>query len=159
VDDDPQVLDSTSSLIRMWGYEAVPCRSAKEAMEEYLKGGIGLVLSDINMLEISGIELLGMITDINPNIPVILMTAYGELEIAIDAVRKGAFDFITNPFKLEYLQHAVEKGIRSRQLIELEENYIAVLEGKVRESEENLEGGSGDSAKFVAGLRAKSDRI
>jgi sigma-B regulation protein RsbU (phosphoserine phosphatase) len=138
VDDDPHVLDSTSSLIRMWGYETIACRSAIKAMEEYLKGGIDLVLSDIKMPEISGVELLGMISDINPDVPVILITAFANLEMAIDAVRKGAFDFITKPYKLEYLQHAIEKGIRFRQLIELEKNYTALLEERVRESEENL---------------------
>jgi sigma-B regulation protein RsbU (phosphoserine phosphatase) len=138
VDDDPLVLESTSSLIRMCGYETVACRSAQEAMEEYLKGGICLVLSDIKMPGISGVELLGMISDINPDIPVILMTAYAELTIAIDAIRKGAFDFIIKPFNPESLQIAVKKGIRFRQLIELEKNHIAMLEEKVRESEENL---------------------
>ena len=138
VDDDPLVLESTSSLIRMWGYETVACRSAEEAMEEYIKGGICLVLSDIKMPGISGVELLGMISDINPDIPVILMTAYAELTIAIDAIRKGAFDFIIKPFNPESLQIAVKKGIRFRQLIELEKNHIAMLEEKVRESEENL---------------------
>jgi putative two-component system response regulator len=132
VDDDPLVLESTSSLIRMCGYETVACRSAQEAMEEYLKGGICLVLSDIKMPGISGVELLGMISDINPDIPVILMTAYAELTIAIDAIRKGAFDFIIKPFNPESLQIAVKKGIRFRQLIELEKNHIAMLEEKVR---------------------------
>jgi DNA-binding NtrC family response regulator len=68
VDDDSHVLESTSSLIRMWGYETVVCRNAQEAMEECLKGGICLVLSDIKMPGISGVELLGMISDINPDI-------------------------------------------------------------------------------------------
>lgn len=138
VDDDPLVLESTSSLIRTWGYETVACRGAQEAMGENLKGGICLVLSDIKMPGISGVELLGMISDINPDIPVILMTAYAELEIAIDAIRKGAFDFIIKPYRPEYLQHAVKKGVRFRQLIELEKNYTAMLEERLRESEENL---------------------
>jgi sigma-B regulation protein RsbU (phosphoserine phosphatase) len=89
-------------------------------------------------LGFSGVELLRMISDINPDIPVILMTAYAELEIAIDAIRKGAFDFIIKPYKPEYLRHAVKKGIRFRQLIELEKNHTAMLEEKVSESEENL---------------------
>jgi sigma-B regulation protein RsbU (phosphoserine phosphatase) len=138
VDDDSHVLESTSDLIRMWGYETVVCRSAQEAMEECHKGGICLVLSDIKMPGISGVELLGMISDINPDIPVILMTAYAELTIAIDAIRKGAFDFIIKPYKPEYLHHAVKKGIRFRQLIEQEKKFIDMLEEKVRESEENL---------------------
>jgi len=138
VDDDSHVLESISSLIRMWGYETVVCRGAQEAMEECLKGGICLVLSDIRMPGISGVELLGMISDFNPDIPVILMTAYAELTMAIDAIRKGAFDFIIKPCEPEYLQHAVKKGIRFRQLIEQEKNLIDMLEEKVRESEENL---------------------
>ena len=138
VDDDPLVLESVSSQVRMWGYDVLACGSAKEAMEKFLTGGIDLVLSDIRMPGISGAELLGMIREHDSDIPVILMTAYAEVEVAIDAVRKGASDFIVKPFKPEYLQHAIEKGIRFRHLVELEKNYTSMLEEKVRESEENL---------------------
>lgn len=138
VDDDPLVLASVSSLLKMWGYEALACDSARKAIEEFRTGGIDLLLTDVKMPGISGTELLGMVRDLDPDIPVILMTAYAELETAIDAVRKGAFDFILKPFKPEFLQHAVEKGIRFRHLIEVEKNYITMLEEKMRESEENL---------------------
>ena len=138
VDDDPLVLESVSSLLTMWGYDVLACGSTQKAIEECRKGGIDLVVSDIRMPEISGTELLAMIRDLDPDIPVILMTAYVELEIAIDAIRKGAFDFLIKPFKPDYLQHAIKRGVEFRRLIKMEKNYKAMLENKVRETEENL---------------------
>jgi sigma-B regulation protein RsbU (phosphoserine phosphatase) len=138
VDDEPLVLEATVSQIRMWGYRATACTNAREALDEFRRNGIGLVLSDIRMPEISGVELLDMIHELDADIPVILMTAYTEFERAIDAVRKGAFDFIIKPCKPGYLQDAIEKGIRFRQLVNLEKEHVAMLEEKMRETEENL---------------------
>ncbi len=138
VDDDPAVLEMVTAMLRFWGYEALGCPSAVNALAECRKGGICLVVSDIRMPDISGTELLDMIHELDPDIPVILMTAYAELETAIDAVRKGAFDFIIKPFKPDFLQHAVEKGVRFRHLIEMEKNYTLMMEEKIRESEVNL---------------------
>ncbi|NVN99540.1 MAG: SpoIIE family protein phosphatase, partial [Geobacteraceae bacterium] len=106
--------------------------------EECRKGSICLIVSDVRMPGISGTELLGMIHELDPDIPVILMTAFAEIETAIDAVRKGAFDFIMKPFKPELLKHAIEKGIRFRNLLETEKRYLLMMEDKLRESEENL---------------------
>lgn len=139
VDDDPTVLEMVSSLLIYWGHNVIACNSAQKATEECRKGGICLIVSDVRMPGTSGTELLGMIHELDPDIPVILMTAYAEIETAIDAVRKGAFDFIIKPFKPELLQHAVEKGVRFRNLVETEKRYLVMMEEKIRESEENLQ--------------------
>ena len=123
----------------MWGYEVIPFRRAREAFEAFRKGGIDLVVSDIKMPELTGIELLAMIHEIDPEFPVILMTAFADLETAVDAVRKGAFDLILKPAWPDDLQAAIEKGIRFRRLIGLEKQYTVLLEEKVREAESNLQ--------------------
>lgn len=138
VDDDPLVLEATASQIGMWGYRAVACCSSMDALEAFRKGGIDLVVSDIKMPGMSGIELLRMIRGLNADIPVILMTAYAEVEIAIDAVRRGATDYILKPFKPEYLRQSIAKGIRYGKLIQTEKKYVEILEEKVRETDENL---------------------
>lgn len=138
VDDDPAVLEMVSSMLTLWGYDVLACGSAHKAMEECCKEGVDLVVTDVRMPAVSGTELLDMVHELDPDIPVILMTAYAEIETAIDAVRKGAFDFIVKPFKADFLQHAVEKGVRFRHLTEMEKNYTLVMEEKMKESEENL---------------------
>jgi response regulator RpfG family c-di-GMP phosphodiesterase len=79
----------------------------------------------------SGIEFLEKIHNINPKIPVILMTAYAELDMAIKAVKTGAFDFVTKPYNSQYLIRAIEKAIRHYRLKEIETNYQIMLEDTV----------------------------
>lgn len=138
VDDDPAVLELVSSLLLMWGHDVLPCSSAQEAIAACREGGVNLVVSDVRMPGISGTELLGMIHELDADIPVILMTAHADFETAIDALRKGAFDLIIKPFKIEFLQHSIEKAVRFRHLVETEKNYKAMLEEKMRESEANM---------------------
>jgi putative two-component system response regulator len=138
VDDDPYVLESTVSLLDEFGYAVVSCNSARKAMTKIQGNKVDAVLSDIKMPEISGVELLGMIRHAHPEIPVVLMTAYAELDIAINAIKKGAFDFITKPFTPEYLNHTIEKAVKYTELIQMEQNYKALLEDTVRQKTKEL---------------------
>jgi putative two-component system response regulator len=90
-----------------------------------------VVLTDVNMPHITGIELLERIHQQDRDIPVILMTAYAELEMAVSAIKKGAFDFIVKPFNPPYLIHSVEKGINYQRLVLMEKNYKMDLERTV----------------------------
>ena len=63
------------------------------------------------MPNVTGIQFLEKIHSFHPDLPVILMTAYAELDLAIDAIRKGAFDFIMKPFKAEHLAHSIKRAV------------------------------------------------
>lgn len=117
VDDDPSVLESSSSLLKECGYSVISCESAKDAMAKLQKNRVDVVLTDIRMPGVSGIELLEEIRSLNPGIPVILMTAYAELDIAIEAMGKGAFDFIIKPYKSQLLIHSIEMAVKHKKLI------------------------------------------
>lgn len=132
VDDDPYVLESISLLLGKYGYKVAACGSAKDAIAKFKTGGIDVVLTDVRMPQVSGIELLEQIRALNTETPVILMTAYGELDVAIDAIKKGVFDFIIKPYKPEYLAYTVEKAIRYNGLVQMEKNYKRMLEDTVK---------------------------
>jgi len=138
VDDDPYVCDSVTSLLEGHGYSVVPSRNAMEAMEKVRENRVGLVLTDIKMPVVSGIELLEQIRNLDSEIPVILMTAYADLDMAVHAVKKGAFDFIIKPFKPEYLLHAIGKGVQYRRLLQMEKDYKHKLEETVRKRTREL---------------------
>ncbi len=138
VDDDPYVLESISSLLEVSGYSVFPNEKAMDAMETLRKKVIDAVLTDIKMPEVTGIELLQKIHGFNPEIPVILMTAYADLDIAIDAIKKGAFDFITKPYRSEQLLHAVEKAMHYSRLVRMEKNYKEMLESTVKKRTQEL---------------------
>ena len=128
VDDDPNVLKLTSLLLNKRGYSTFPCGSAGEALDVLKKNNIDVVLSDIVMPEMSGIELLERIHSSDPDIPVILITGFADLDKAIDAIKKGAFDFITKPYETAYLMHSVEKAASFHRLIKMEADYRHILE-------------------------------
>jgi putative two-component system response regulator len=139
VDDDPYVLESVALLLSVSGFEVHPCSNGNDALLLLRQSPPDVVLTDVNMPQMSGIELLEKIHDFDRDIPVILMTAYAELEMAVSAIKKGAFDFIIKPFKTPYLIYAVEKGINYQRLLLVEKNYKAELERQVLDRTRELD--------------------
>ena len=135
VDDDASVLDATSVLLKEYGYEVATSSNAGEAIEILQRKNIEIVLTDIVMPEISGIELVRAIHDINPNMPVILMTAYADMEKVINALKIGAFDFITKPYSAQLLIHSIERAYSYSSIVQKEEDYKHLLEDYSQEIE------------------------
>ncbi len=138
VDDDPYVLESISILLRALGFTVRTCNNANAAVQEIQRAPVDVVLTDIKMPGLNGVELLGMIHNYDPQIPVILMTAYAELDVAVDAIKKGAFDFITKPYNADYLLHTIEKAVKYADLIQMERDYKKNLEETVRQRTHEL---------------------
>lgn len=138
VDDDPYVLESISSLLKEFGFHVFTSQNAVDALEQVTKLRFDVILTDIKMPSVTGIELLQQIHSYNPQIPVILLTAFAELDVAVDAIKRGAFDFITKPYNPEYLVHSVEKAARYTRLIQMEKNYKDMLEDTVRKRTQEL---------------------
>ncbi len=128
VDDDPSVLESSSLLLKEYGYNVVSSSGVDDAIERFQINNIDAVLTDIVMPSKSGIELLRLIHDINPTTPVILMTAYADMEKVLGALKIGAFDFIIKPFTSELLVHSVEKAVHFNKLMLMEKDYKHLLE-------------------------------
>ena len=132
VDDNHFVLKSIPMLLQDCGFSIYACENAKDAMTALQNNEIEVVLTDIKMPEISGLELLEEIQNIYPEMPVILMTAYAELDVAVEAIKKGAFDFIMKPLNEEILVHSVKKAVNYNRFRQLEKRYKCMLEDTVR---------------------------
>jgi len=132
VDDDVYVLDSTALLLKEQGYHSIACRNARDAVKEFQRHEFDIVLTDIKMPDVSGIELLEKIRAVDAETPVILMTAYAELDAAVSAVKKGAFDFIIKPYNPEYLLHSINRAVNYHRLMQIEKNYKHRLEEDVK---------------------------
>lgn len=139
VDDDQFVLDSLSTLLEILGYNITKYDSAIAALaalkQEYVPD---IIITDYKMPEMDGIEFLGRVHNIYPEIPVIVMTAYAEVDVAIDALKKGAFDFIIKPYKSEQITQALDKATKHIRYIELEKDYKILLEKTVKERTSEL---------------------
>ncbi len=138
VDDDPYVLESVSRMLNEYGYSVISCDNGEDAIAELIKNESMMILTDIKMPGMSGIELLEKIHAVYPKMPVILMTGYAELDLAIAAIKKGAFDFITKPYNPEYLIHTLEKANRYTELLQVEEDYRLRLEETVRHQTQEI---------------------
>ena len=139
VDDDPSVLESTSRLLNAFGYLVFPYGNATDAvMKLQEENNVRAVLTDIMMPEVTGLQFLEKIRSFNSEIPVIMMTGHAEMEMTIDAIRKGAFDFLLKPFKPEYLAHSVKKAIDHYRLKQLEKDYTGTLESTVKDRTREL---------------------
>lgn len=113
VDDEPDMLKLLSMIIReKTPYEVITTNNPVEAFELVKKGGFDLVIADLKMPGLDGIELLDAVKKVDPDIPVIIITAYATVESATEAIQKGGFDFITKPFRKEQILFSIEKALK-----------------------------------------------
>jgi putative two-component system response regulator len=138
VDDDNLTLDATARLLEKKGYQVSALYNADKAFAFVRDNPVDAVLTDISMPGMSGIELLELLHGRKPDIPVILMTAYANLDVAVEAIHKGAFDFLIKPFKPVQLFHLINKAVVYHRLVGVEANYKKDLEETVRIRTEEL---------------------
>jgi two-component system response regulator PilR (NtrC family)/two-component system response regulator HydG len=118
VDDDPAMREMVVSLLGDLGFDAVGQKGAEEAIAYVAEHEVDAVVSDIRMPGKTGLELVGEIHARRPGTPVILMTAFGSIDSAVEAMRAGAFDYVTKPFKRDELLLALERAFETRALEE-----------------------------------------
>ncbi len=116
VDDEKNYLLVLEALLVDAGYEVVTCDDASEALEITSSHDLDLVITDMRMPGVDGMEFLAQIRGRQPDLPVIMMTAYATVEKAVEAMKRGAFDYITKPFKNEELILTIRKAIEMHQL-------------------------------------------
>jgi len=110
VDDDRGHLTSLRTVIRSWGYEVTTVEDGLEAVEAVKESPVDLILMDVRMTNMSGIEALAHIKRFNPSIPIIIMTAYSSVESAVEALKGGAYDYLIKPFDFEVLKLSIERA-------------------------------------------------
>ncbi|MDH3519536.1 MAG: sigma-54 dependent transcriptional regulator [Myxococcales bacterium] len=118
VDDDAAMRQMLGSLFGEQGYQVQQASSAAEALELASEREFDAILSDIKMPGKSGIAMVGELRHIRPDTPVVLMTAFGSIDSAVEAMRAGAFDYITKPFEPEAVLLTLERAIEQRALEE-----------------------------------------
>lgn len=148
VDDDPFILESAVRVFTGQLYSVTACSNARDAEAEMRGNDFDVVLTDIKMPGVSGLDLLEKIHYVKPQLPVILMTAYADLDIAVEAIKKGAFDFILKPYHPEYLVHSVKKAVQYGNYLKWKENYKLYLEDMVRIRTEELEASRKEAESF-----------
>ncbi|GAQ93852.1 response regulator receiver domain-containing protein [Thermodesulfovibrio aggregans] len=113
VDDEPDMLKLLSMILReKTPYEVTTTNNPVEAVELAKKGDYDLVITDLKMPGLDGLQLLEEVKKRDEDVPVIIITAYGTIDAAQEAIEKGGFDFITKPFKKEQILFTIEKALK-----------------------------------------------
>jgi two-component system response regulator HydG len=117
VDDERPNLDSLQRILKSDGAQVVVFQDPAEALPSLRKNPPDILITDLRMGNWSGLELLEAVKLLDPNIEVIVMTAYGTVEVAVEAMKKGAYDFITKPLQRLQVLRAVHRGLEKRTLV------------------------------------------
>jgi len=147
VDDDFAHRTMLKTLISGWGYAVSEADDGAAAIDAVQRTPFDLVLMDIRMVRISGIEALEEIRKMNPAIPIILMTAYASVETAVEALKKGAYDYLTKPLDFDELRLVLERGLDHTHL--KEENILLKEHLGIRFDRRNLIGRSETMTKLL----------
>jgi DNA-binding NtrC family response regulator len=116
VDDEPEMRALLQDVLQGRGHHVTVAQSGREALKRLAEAECAVVLTDLRMKEMQGIELLGEIKRSYPDINVILMTAFGSVETAIEAMKQGAYDYLVKPIKNEELIRVTERAVREAAL-------------------------------------------
>jgi len=147
VDDDSAHRTMLKKLLGGWGYKISDADDGSVAIEMVKQKSFDLILMDIRMLNVSGIEALEQIKIINPEIPVIIMTAYASVETAVSALKKGAYDYLTKPLDFDELKITIERATEHNRL-KKENEYLKSRLGE-QFDRQNLIGQSKEMAKLL----------
>ena len=116
IDDEENIRNGLAANFEMEDYNVRTAASGKEGLSYISKGDIDLVITDLRMDGISGEEVVRKVTTENPGIPVIVLTGHGSIDAAVNAMRDGAYDFLTKPLNLAQLNMIVKRALQGREL-------------------------------------------
>lgn len=116
VDDEKVIREILADFLSMEGFSVRTAEDGSAALVELSRAQYDLVLSDLKMPNMGGLELLAAIAKHTPNVITVIMTGFGTVETAIDAMKRGAYDYILKPFKVEEVVHTIRRGLEKRKL-------------------------------------------
>lgn len=133
VDDEPAIRDLLQEGLKDSGYFCTIASNGYEALDRLKEHEFSLVLSDIDMPRMDGVKLLRALQEGHPDIEVVMITGVVDVEVALQAIRMGASDYLTKPFHLEEVRFTIQKALEKRRLILENREYQRNLEEKVVE--------------------------
>ena len=114
VDDEPSIRKVLSAQLKRLGHVVDSCKDGAVAIEKLRRSLVDLVITDLRMPNVDGLELLSHIIERYPGLPVVMITAHGTVDSAVEAIKAGAFDYVSKPFDQEELRDIVRKAIATR---------------------------------------------
>ena len=116
IDDDPSLRRVTEYNLNEKGFDVISASSGKDGLDLFEAAPVDLVVTDVKLGDMNGLDILERVKSKTPEIPVIVMTAFGSIEMAVQAMHKGAFNFLAKPFDRDTLALSCRKALELRQL-------------------------------------------
>ena len=123
IDDEEGIRSVLADLFQELGYDATPAEDGKSGLKAALAGTYDLVMLDLSLPGLDGLDVLRSLKEDRPEVPVIMITAYASMQSAVEALKLGAYDYITKPFGLSEVQMIAERAVERRRLID-ENKYL-----------------------------------
>jgi len=142
VDDEPLIRKSLYEILKIAGFDTTTAVNAEEAAALFSNRSFDIVITDMKLPKMSGLELLGLIKKVSPVTEVILITGYGSIETAVDAMKNGAFDYVTKPIVDDEIKILIEKIIEKKCLMEENRNLRQLASKNKRSSFSGMIGSS-----------------
>ncbi len=158
IDDEKNIREGLAAALTMEfddSINVVLAENGRVGLERFSKGDIDLVITDLRMPEVTGEQVLAKITSENPGVPVIVLTGHGSIDSAVDAMRSGAYDFLTKPPNLDELSAIVRRALKNRELEIRNKALQSDLESKT--TFESIIGKSAEMQKIFDMVRRVAD--
>jgi two-component system C4-dicarboxylate transport response regulator DctD len=155
VDDDAQVRSANAQTLQLAGFKPLPFASATEALERLDANFAGIVVTDLRMPRMDGMQLFRRLKALDPDLPVILVTGHGDIETAVEAMREGVYDFLSKPFAAEQLIRSVKRAVEKRSLVM--ENRALFAEAQLAAEHSPIIGNTPIMRRLRDTLRAVAD--
>jgi DNA-binding NtrC family response regulator len=158
-DNDKLVQDVIKSLLSKEGYAVVLANDGFDALKILKTENISLVITALKMSGVNGIEILKYALRINPDIAVVILTTFGNLEATLVAVKEGAYDYVTKPFKAEEIAFLVEKAYKRSILINENRELLQYLRDTYQDMEVIKNAAQSNNPEITLGMIERMERL
>jgi FixJ family two-component response regulator len=149
VDDEKNIRLALSMSLETLNIPVETAASGEEALERLAQGGYGLMLLDLRMPGLGGMEVLRQVTQERPETKVIIITAYGSIDLAVEAMKLGAVDFLQKPFDTAQVRDMVRRIVEKQGLADGYEDYLALARQRISEGHFEVAGVYAQKAVFL----------
>jgi DNA-binding NtrC family response regulator len=155
IDDEVSLRHALAKGLTRLGYLAEDAATGKAGVDRFVGGGYDAVLTDLKLPDISGLDIVAILTEMDPDVPVVVMTGYGTVDTALEAMRRGAKDYVQKPFAVEDVVRVLERAIAERRLSAENRRLRALVErrfapGEYEKVDEELKAIRADGAAAPA---------
>lgn len=128
VDDEESLRHALRRGLGRAGFDPTEAATGREAVDLFAAGGFHAVLTDLRLPDLGGLDLVAIFTEMDAEVPVVVMTGYGSVETAMEAMRRGAVDYVQKPFEVLEVVHVLERALQERNLTQENRRLRALVE-------------------------------